>query len=154
MQNKSRFIREGIFNLSVFVLGVVVIAESVRLGFGGLEQPGAGLFPFFAGLTICTAQLFVIIKSVFRKGKQTEFPANKGATKRLAALIAVLVGWIVVMPFLGYILVTFAAVFAFAKLLGLKGWGRPLLLSAGTSLGVYLLFDRLLYLDLPRGLLG
>jgi hypothetical protein len=36
----------------------------------------------------------------------------------------------------------------------LEGWVKPLAVSAGTALFVYLLFDYWLYIDLPRGLLG
>jgi len=74
--------------------------------------------------------------------------------RTLAGMIVVFAGWILAMPTLGYVVVTFAAVLALAWLLGLEGWLKPLALSAATSLATYILFDRLLYLDLPRGLLG
>ena len=155
MDERPAFVLEAIFNFAILILGIVVIVGSVQLGFGSLKQPGAGLFPFLAGVTIVVAEFVVIVSFIFQKRRQhPAFLLDKSAFKTLAALTAILVGWIVLMPFLGYILVTFAAVLTFAKLLGLEGWMKPLALSAGTSLAIHVLFDRLLYLDLPRGLLG
>ncbi len=145
---------EVAFNGLILVLGIAVCVAAVRLGFGGLALPGAGLFPFFAGLIIVIAQSVVMVRAALRRYAQAEFESGKHAFARLAALVAIFAGWILAMPYLGYILVTFAAVLAFAKVLGLEGWWRPLALSAGTSVAIYVLFDRLLYLDLPRGLLG
>jgi hypothetical protein len=62
--------------------------------------------------------------------------------------------WIAVMPFLGYVIVTLLATLAFCKIMKLEGWWKPLAVSAGTALFIYLLFDYWLYIDLPRGILG
>ena len=62
--------------------------------------------------------------------------------------------WILAMPLLGYVLVTLLAVFSFGKIMRLEGWRKPLALSVGTALFIYVLFDHWLYVDLPRGLLG
>ena len=62
--------------------------------------------------------------------------------------------WIAVMPFLGYVIVTLLATYAFCKIMNLEGWRKPLALSAGTALFIYLMFDYWLYIDLPRGILG
>jgi len=62
--------------------------------------------------------------------------------------------WIAVMPFLGYVIVTLLATYAFCKIMRLEGWWKPLALSAGTALFIYLMFDSWLYIDLPRGILG
>jgi hypothetical protein len=36
----------------------------------------------------------------------------------------------------------------------LEGWVKPLAVSGGTALFLYLLFDYWMYIDLPRGILG
>jgi len=62
--------------------------------------------------------------------------------------------WIVAMPFLGYVVVTLLATIALCKIMMLEGWWKPLVVSVGTALFIYLLFDHWLYIDLPRGILG
>ena len=154
MNTGRALVGEVLFGCVILAFGIVALAGSVQLGFGSLSQPGAGLFPFFAGLMIVIAAPIAIVNSIIGRGSESEFILKKDAFRTLAGAIAVFAGWILAMPTLGYVVVTFAAVLALAKLLGLEGWLKPLALSAATSLATYILFDRLLYLDLPRGLLG
>ncbi len=154
MDKVSKSIPEAIFNLLLLIVGLVIMVFSIRLDFGSLKQPGAGIFPFFAGLIISISIFIVIIKSIFMKTRSAQSHFKKNAIKILSALGIIFVSWIMMMPFLGYILVTFMASFAFAKVMGLGGWLKPFIMSMLTSLLVYVLFDWLLYLDLPRGLFG
>jgi hypothetical protein len=62
--------------------------------------------------------------------------------------------WILLMPLLGYVAVTLFATFGFCKVMKLEGWLKPLSISFGTTLFIYLLFDYWLYIDLPKGILG
>ncbi len=154
MNRRWALVGEVLFGCLMLVCGIVALAGSVQLGLGSLSQPGAGLFPFFAGLMIVIAAPIVIVNPIVSGGSESEFILKKDGFRTLAGVIAVFAGWILAMPALGYVVVTFAAVLALAKLLGLEGWLKPLALSAVTSVATYFLFDRLLYLDLPRGLLG
>ncbi len=62
--------------------------------------------------------------------------------------------WILVMPWLGYVVVTLFITFGIAKIMKLEGFWKPFSISAGTALFIYLLFDYWLYIDLPKGILG
>ena len=143
-----------LFGCVLLAFGIVALAGSVQLGFGSLSQPGAGLFPFFAGLMIVIAAPIAIANSIVRRESESELILKKNGLRTLGVMIAVFAAWILAMPTLGYVVVTFAAVLVLARLLGLEGWLKPLALSVATALATYVLFDRLLYLDLPRGLLG
>ncbi len=154
MNSRWALVGEVLFGCLILAFGIVALTGSVQLGFGSLSLPGAGLFPFFAGLMIVIAAPIVIVNSIISGASASEFILKKDAIRTLAGAITVFAGWILAMPTLGYVVVTFAAALALAKLLGLEGWLKPLALSAATSLATYILFDRLLYLDLPRGLLG
>jgi len=154
MNRKWAFAGEVLFSCLILACGIVALTGSVQLGVGSLSQPGTGLFPFFAGLMIIIAASMAIVNSITGKASESEFILKKNGFGTLAGIIVVFAGWILAMPALGYVVVTFTAVLALAKLLSLEGWLKPLGLSAATSLATYILFDRLLYLDLPRGLLG
>ena len=154
MNGKSLFTGTGIFSILLSILGIAVMTGALQLGIGGLQQPGAGLFPFVTGVIIAASAIVVIATGLDRKNEVTALPFDKGSFRKLAVVIMSMTGWIVLMPFLGYIVVSFVAVFAVAKVLGVKGSLQPLVLSVGTAVAIYLLFDRLLYLDLPRGWFG
>ncbi len=139
-------------NLLLLAAGVVTVAYALRLGLGSVRQPGAGLFPFVAGVIILAADAVLIVASLRARADAPQFPFGRVAFGRIAALIAVMAGWILAMPYLGYVVVTFLGVCALARLFGLTGWRQPLLLAAFTALTVYVMFDWLLFLDLPRGI--
>ena len=154
MNTGRALVGEVLFGCVILAFGIVALVGSVQLGFGSLSQPGAGLFPFFAGLMIVIAAPIAIVNSVVRRGSESELILKKDGLRTLGGMIVVFAAWILAMPTLGYVVVTFAAVLVLARLLGLEGWLKPLALSVATALATYVLFDRLLYLDLPRGLLG
>ena len=79
---------------------------------------------------------------------------DRDGLKKFLLMSATFCLWIIVMPFLGYVIVTLFATYAFGKIMKLEGWWKPLAVSAGTALFIYLLFDYWLYIDLPRGFLG
>jgi hypothetical protein len=151
MDKRSVSIPEIIFNSLLMILGLIIMVGSMRLGFGSLKQPGAGLFPFFAGLIMTVSIFPAILNILFEKSSSTEPPSKENTGKILMLMAAIFVTWIIAMPFFGYIIITFIAAFAIAKVMGLEGWVKPFILSIATSLLAYVLFDWFLFLDLPRG---
>jgi hypothetical protein len=154
MAPKPRKSAELITNAVLMIWGWVVIIFSVRLGFGSFEEPGAGLVPFLAGASIAITALLVILFGTKTRQEDRESFINRHEFKTYSLMLLVFICWITLMPYLGYLLVTLISTFAFSKIMGLKGWRKAFVLSTGTTLLTYLLFDRFLYLDLPRGILG
>lgn len=152
MNRESRNYSEFVFNILLMMMGVVIIAMSFKLGFGTLKKPGTGLIPLSAGLMIFASALVLIVPR--RRAKASELFFSKQEIKTYSLMTLVFIGWIVTMPFLGYILGTFLSTYCFSKIMRLPGWLKPFLLSLGTTLFCYLLFDVWLYMDLPRGILG
>ena len=152
MEKRFKIHPEVIFDFLLFVLGAVILIVSLGYGFGTLKSPGPGMYPFFVGLIVVCFGGVIVIKEL-RSGK-AESRVTASAAKTFVLMIVTCALWIVVMPFLGYVIVTFLATYAFCKIMKLEGWVKPLALSIGTAVFVYLLFDYWLYIDLPRGILG
>jgi len=136
----------------LLVLGLVISIISWGYGFGRLGRPGPGLYPFFIGVAIAVFSLVILI-SELRSDTSRSFLDKEGA-KTLVFMTLTFCLWIVAMPLLGYVVVTLLATYAFCKVMKLEGWWKPLAVSGGTTLFIYLLFDYWLYIDLPRGILG
>jgi hypothetical protein len=81
-----------------------------------------------------------------------EATLDKDEARTLLFMSATFCLWIAAMPLLGYVAVTLIATYAFCKAMNLEGWRKPLAVSAGTALFIYVLFDYWLYIDLPRGI--
>ena len=139
-------------NIVLTLIGVVIMVVSLMLGFGTLKKPGAGLFPFLCGLLIFVESLVLIFSK--EKTGGTDASSSSYERKHLLSMAAIFILWIILMPWLGYIIVTFLAAFSFSKAIGLEGWRKPFVLATGITGFCYLLFDVYLYVDLPRGFLG
>ncbi len=140
------------FDFLMLVLGIVIAVIALGYGFGSFGRPGPGLYPFFLGVAIAVFALFILI-SELRSDNHKPILETEGAIT-LILMAATFALWIVAMPLLGYVIVTLLAAFAFCKIMLLEGWWKPLAVSGGTALFIYLLFDYWLYIDLPRGILG
>jgi putative tricarboxylic transport membrane protein len=143
---------ETLFDFFLLVLGIAIVVVSLGYGIGNLGRPGPGLYPAFLGAAISIFAFFILI-SELRSGT-AKFVLDRRGASTLVLMTATFCLWIVVMPLLGYVVVTLLATFALCKIMILEGWWKPLAVSAGTALFIYLLFDHWLYIDLPRGILG
>ena len=142
---------EMLFDLFLILLGIVIVVVSFGYGFGSLRRPGPGLYPFFIGVAVLVLSLFVTISEL--RSKTDPHLMDRGGIKTFVLMIVTFCLWILIMPLLGYVIVTLLATFAFCKIMRLEGWGKPLAVSVGTAFFIYLLFDYMLYIDLPRGIL-
>jgi len=148
----SVFRLELFFDFLLLVLGVIIGAVSWGYGIGSLARPGPGFYPGLIGVAIAVFSFFILLAE-FRTKPGKAVLDRQGATT-LILMTATFCLWIVAMPLLGYVLVTLLATYAFCKIMRLEGWVKPLAVSGGTALFLYLLFDYWMYIDLPRGILG
>jgi putative tricarboxylic transport membrane protein len=144
---------ERIAYLAIVILGLLMMLLSLSYGIGSLKKPGAGLYPFTIGLFVFPMGLSLFISSFLRSKKNNSL-LNREEIQIFLSFIGVCAFWILAMPYLGYPVVTFFSTFFLGKVMKLEGWIRPFLLSAGTALFIFILFDYWLYIDLPRGFLG
>jgi putative tricarboxylic transport membrane protein len=144
---------DTLFDAALAVAGAAIAVVSWGYGFGTLARPGPGLYPFFVGLAITLFAAAAFFGDV-REPEAAGAALDRTARRRLAAIGALFASWIVAMPLLGYALVTLVTTYALAKTLNLEGHAKPLAVAGGTALFIYVLFEHLLYIDLPRGLLG
>ena len=77
-----------------------------------------------------------------------------GEIGRPALLLGVMILLVLVLDRLGYVIGTFIASVLILRILSVKSWKVLILTSLCLSLGTYVLFDRLLGVDLPVGLLS
>jgi putative tricarboxylic transport membrane protein len=143
---------ETIFDFVLLVLGIIILIVSWGYGFGSFRRPGPGLYPFLIGGFVLLFSMILLILEL--KPKKSEAVFNQGDALTLILMIITFCLWILIMPFLGYVVVTFLATFAFSKIMKLEGWWKPLAVSVSTAFFIYVLFDYFLYIDLPRGILG
>jgi hypothetical protein len=140
---------DKLFSALLFILGLIIIVGSLQIGFGRFTKPGPGLFSFFCGLILCIQS---IVSNVFRQehSEKEDVLKDPSAIKKFVFSIITLIFWIILMPFLGWLPLTFFVTLSFAKIMQLEGWIKPLLLASANTLFSYFLFGYLLLIDLPN----
>jgi hypothetical protein len=142
---------EAAVDLLLLGIGIAIACISWGYGFGTVAQPGPGLYPFFVGGAIAIFAAILFASSL--RARTDHGTLDKSQRRTLYLMGLTFCAWIVTMPLLGYVLVTGLATLALCKTMKLEGWRKPCEVAVGVSLFIYVIFDKWLYIDLPRGLL-
>ncbi len=139
----------------IFLLGAIVIFDSVRLGVGWQEVhgPRPGYFPFYIGLIMCVASLVNVAQALMVREADNKTFVEVGQLKLVlsvlvpTALFALLVTWIGIyvsaILFIGF----------FMRWLGKYDWWKVVGVSVGTVVVIYLVFEKWFKVPLPKGAL-
>src|SRR5918998_2440945 len=120
MRERRRFGAEAAVDLLLIAIGIAIAQISWGYGFGSVARPGPGLYPFFIGIAIAIFATVLLASHV--RAPPENPPLDPAQKTTLAYMAATFCLWILVMPVLGYVLVTGLAAFAFSKTMKLEGW--------------------------------
>ena len=137
-----------------FIFGAVVVTDSARLGFGWQEVhgPRPGYFPFYIGLLICISAVVNATRALLVPPDQNKAFVRVDQLKMVltvlipTAIYAALVTWIGIYAssvlFIGF----------FMRWLGKYAWWKVIVVSIGTVVAFYLVFEKWFKVPLPKGL--
>ena len=137
-------------------LGVLALVLAAFLAWHGhtleaafsYEPIGPRAFPLAIAAIIALCGLILTIKG----GNRVE-PNSNGANARIWLMIAILSGYAVTFQLLGFILSTALMTILVARLFG-GTWTKAVIGGLGMGILFFVLFDRLLDVVLPVGILG
>jgi putative tricarboxylic transport membrane protein len=143
--------------LGLMVIGLLVLGDSVRVGFGwGKSGPEAGFFPFYMGLGIVISTFFILLKAirVYRKQGAGKPLVPEGGLSQILWVLLPACGAILLTELLGLHLATVLYLAFYMGVVGKINWGKVALLSILVPLVVYVLFDKIFLIPLPEGVWG
>jgi putative tricarboxylic transport membrane protein len=146
----------GIY-LVFFLIGVIIIIESCRLGLGSINSPGAGLLPLFIGLILSIPAFLLLIRTFFVPKKENHRGKEKllgRSVLNVGRIITALVVYVLVLSRLGYLLDTFMLSVFLLRAGGYSRWTFICLASLLMTSISYLIFGGCLHINFPRGFLG
>jgi hypothetical protein len=153
-------------SLILFLFGVVFLLYDLKYPLDQRENPGPGVFPLIVGAVLVILAAWQLAQEV-RKAKPQGtkdndegtresiiafFQRNRVETKPLF-MIAVFIVYLLMVKWIGFFISNFLFVIISSRLMGAKGWGKPIALSTGVNLFCYLLFVVWIKLSFPRGVL-
>ena len=146
---------DQVTGIVLFLASLFILQQSTTLEMTYRNSPGSGFFPFWLSVSAALASLAILAGGLRRPAsldRPIRWPSGIGL-RRIAVSAAALVGYAFLIKGLGYILSTAMLVAFVARLLGGYRWHQLLFLGAGTSIGLYLVFQVWLQMTLPTGML-
>ncbi len=135
----------------LFLLGAIVIYDSIRLGARWVEGPQAGYFPFYVGLLICLATGVVFVRALGDRAKAAKPFVTRGALKQVMRLLVPAIVYVVLIRVLGIYVASTLFIAYFMRWLGRYPWPITVGVAAGVSVVFFLLFETWFKLPLPKG---
>lgn len=143
--------------LILMAVGIIVLADAIRLGFRwGMSGPAPGFFPFYMSIGIILCTIFIMLRAIktYKKegpGKRLILPG--GLTQIFWVLIPA-AGMVLLTELIGIHLATVLYLIFSMRVIGKMGWIKLILISLLVPLAVYIVFDKLFLIPLPEGLWG
>ena len=131
-------------------VSVVFLVESIGLGFGTLQTPGAGLWPF--SIAVVTIVLSLVQALVPRAGAAIPSASDgPGAKARARSLLlgGLILAYALLVNSVGYLILTAALVFFASLFVAAARWWAAALTSVVTTGLVYMVFATFLGIPLP-----
>jgi putative tricarboxylic transport membrane protein len=142
--------RDVTASLAFLALGIGACIGASRLGFGSIHAPEPGFFPWLAGLALVGLSTALLGRSVRQAGAATASTGDRG---KPALLLGALALYVVVLEWLGYPLATAGLCAVALHILGVR-WPLALTVSLGLAVVTFILFRRVLGVELPPGVLA
>ena len=153
-------------SLALIAFSAVFLVYTSRYPLDDWENPGPAVFPLLLGGVLLILSAWQLVCALLaprplaeagkrRKGTAAllEFLRENRGEAKVVRLAAMLVLYVLLMPWIGFFVCSFLLALITSRLTEARDWGKPLLMSAGLVLFCYLLFDVWLKLSLPRGIL-
>ena len=143
---------EVITALVLFALGLVLITDSIRVGFGWSDDgPQPGYFPFYIGVFLCIASLVNFIATLRNKASATQTFLTRGQFKMVMALLIPTTVFVIAIKWLGIYLSSTLLIAWFMRRLGRYGYGKTTAVSVAVSAFLFGMFEIWFKVPLPKG---
>jgi putative tricarboxylic transport membrane protein len=136
-----------------FVLGAIVITDSVRLGTGWQEihGPRPGYFPFYIGLILCVAALVNAGRALLLRGKDNKTFVEVGQLKLVLSVLLPTIVFAGLVTWIGVYVSAVLFIGFFMRWLGKYPWWKVAGVGLGTAVVFYLVFEKWFKVPLPKG---
>lgn len=148
--------REIIIAVIWILLGTTIATWSSTFPFGSRKGLGPAFLPFTLGLIIIFFGSILLISAILRKKEETFKPLiPKGVVLfRVASTLGCMLFAAVLLDVLGFILTIFCLTLLLFRAIEPQKWRVDLFYILVFTIGSYLLFQLLLKVQLPPGILG
>ncbi|MGP1677179.1 MAG: tripartite tricarboxylate transporter TctB family protein [Burkholderiales bacterium] len=135
-----------------FLLGAIVVFDSWRLGARWVEDgPQTGYFPFYVGLIICVASSANFLRALLISREKNGVFVEVGQLKLVLSVLLPSSVYVALVGWLGIYVPSIVYIAFFMLWLGKYPWWKAALVSVGTNVFFYCVFELWFKVPLPKG---
>jgi len=150
--------QDQISSLIWLLLGLFIIIGSLSsLKIGTARDPGPGLFPIIAGVSLSLFSFVILVKATFVKTSEKRSLRELWTGlnwERIFYVTGALLLYSILLQTVGFLLLTLLLLIFLFRAIEPQKWKLAIGISILASVISWLVFDRLLQVQLPRGFLG
>lgn len=138
------------------VIGILMFVFTKDFSYGGLESFGTGFWPRILAALLIIFSIIQIVSSTFSKkadGEEIVIDWKSDGMKRIYKLIVITVIFGILIKLIGLIPALIFMFFAVMWIMEERRWKWLILTSVGFPVGAYVIFNILLKVSLPTGIL-
>jgi putative tricarboxylic transport membrane protein len=154
---KTKTVSKTTGYLTIGAFGVLLTAGyttmALQMPLGQWDRPGAAVFPIMVTIVFGCASLATMWEGWrTERAERVEVPSGAGLA-RILGLLGALLGYYLLLPWLGQLIAGFGFCLALMRLLSNHSWVRIGVAAAIVSLAVYVVFIHFLKVPMPRGVI-
>jgi putative tricarboxylic transport membrane protein len=136
-----------------FVLGAIVIFDSLRLGAGWQEVhgPRPGYFPFYIGLLICISAVVNFVRALLVPSEKNKAFVEVGQLKLVLTVLIPTAIYAAAVTWIGIYVSSLLFIGFFMRWLGKYVWWKVVATSLVTVVVFYVVFEKWFQVPLPKG---
>jgi hypothetical protein len=143
---------DAIVSVIIFVVGLVVVVESRRLGAGWTDDgPGSGYFPFYIGLIVCISAVGIFYQAMFSKSRDTGVFVDRVQLGRVLSVLLPAAVFVLGIVFLGIYVASAIYITLFMIVLGKYHPAKGVMLGLAVSAFFFLMFEVWFKVPLYKG---
>ena len=149
--NKSELVTAGL----LILLCILIVRSAARWMYLTPDGPGPGFFPLWTGIAIIVLAAVVALRHIYAvwRGQPVERANWRGSARVFVGWAALAISIALLKP-LGFTLSFLLLVFFLVMVIFRRSFVAALSVGVGAAVGFWLLFVKLLQVQLPAGPLG
>jgi hypothetical protein len=143
---------EVIVAAAIFLVGVVMMIDSQRIGMGwASDGPQPGYFPFRTGAIISISSVIIFLRAFFGKHRNQEPFVSWDSFKQVLCVLIPTVLYVLVTQFIGIYVASAVFIGGFMRAMARFSWLKVILVSVCISAALFWMFEIQFMVPLPKG---
>ena len=135
----------------LLVLGLVVVGDAIRLGYGwGTDGPQSGFFPFWMALLMVVACAFILMQAARRSAGPPPF-VTRAQLRPVLAVLGPATAMVLLTQFIGLYVASGLYLAFYMRWAGRHSWPAVIALSVGIPIVTFMIFEQWFLVPMPKG---